>query len=101
MVSHPGCACSQSPVPPPRLPDDEIPAYREAALKMMPYIELRDSAFYISITPDSAESLGVPKKYYERMKQDILYTNHVISESNRQGFPIELTNPEFHEASAR
>lgn len=85
-----GCG-NRTPQPPERLPDAEIPAYRQAAMKMMPYISLEDSAFSVTISADSAASLGVPRKYYDRITQELKYTNHIIRQHNRNGLPIDMS----------
>lgn len=88
-------SCSQtSPKQPERLPEEEIPAYRDACVKLAPYIALEDSAYHITITKKEAVSKGVPEKYYDRMRQDIEYTNYLIQEEyNKKGIPIEV--PEY------
>ncbi len=86
------CACSPSkPMPPERLPDDEIAIYREAVTKITPYITLEDSAFKLSINLNEALELDIPEKYYERVKQELDYTNYIIKEEyNRKGIKIDL-----------
>lgn len=86
-------ACGgEKPRQPERLPDEEVPAYREACFIMSGHIALKDSAYRITISKDSATRLGVSGKHYDRMRQDIEYTNYLIREEyNKKGIPIELT----------
>lgn len=86
------CACSQSkPTPPERLPDDEVEAYREAIAKILPYVTLDDSVFGLSITKDEALKLDVSERYYDRIQQDLDYTNYLIKEEyNSKGIKIDL-----------
>ncbi len=80
---------------PERLPDDEIPAYREAVAKMAPYVELCDSAFSLNAPRERAKELGVPEKYYDRIKQELEYTNYLISEHNKKGEHVDLPASPF------
>lgn len=87
-------ACgSEKPRQPERLPDNEIPAYREACIIMSRHTVLKDSAYRITIPKDSAAKLGVPERYYDRIVQDIEYTNYLIREEyNKKGIPVELSD---------
>lgn len=89
-------ACAGSPpTPPARLPDSEIPAYREAAHKLARYIVMEDSSFHLTITEDSAARLGIPGKYFKRAAQELEYTNYLIHEEyNKKGIPVEM--PEYN-----
>lgn len=79
---------------PERLPDDEIPAYRTACLKIADYIVLEDSAYHLTISKQQAAQIGVPEKYYDRIQQELDYTNYLVREEyNKKGIPIEM--PEF------
>ncbi len=79
---------------PERLPDDEVPAFREACIKMAHHIVLKDSAYHLTITKDSAMRLGIPGRYYDRMQQELEYTNYIVKEEyNKKGIPIEM--PEY------
>lgn len=78
---------------PERLPDEEVPAYREAVAKLMPYIVLEDSAYRLTISEDDAARLGVPEKYYERTKRELEYTNYLVREEyNSKGIPVDMTD---------
>lgn len=80
------------PEPPAMLPQEEIPAYREALIKMAPYVVLIDSAYHLEITKDKAMEMGVPEKYFERLQQDLDYTNYIVREEyNKKGIPIEMS----------
>lgn len=82
------------PSQPERLPDDEVPAFRTAAVKMAPYIVLEDSAYHLTISKEDASGIGVPGKYYDRMRQELEYTNYLVREEyNKKGIPIEM--PDF------
>lgn len=92
-MSCAGCVNSgpQQPAP---LPDSEVAVFREAALKMSEYIVLEDSAYRLTIDKEKALRLGVPEKYYHRMKQELEYTNYLVREEyNKKGIPIEM--PEY------
>lgn len=84
------CA-GKAPNQPEKLPDDEIPAFREAAAKMSKYIVMEDSAFHFTISKEEAFDLGVSEKYYDRIQQELDYTNYLIKEEyNKMGIPIEM-----------
>lgn len=84
-------ACSDSkPKAPEKLPEDELPAYLEAVKTIYGYITLEDSAYNLTISKEKAAELGIPAKYYDRMKQDLDYTNHLIREYNHQGHHVTL-----------
>lgn len=78
---------------PEQLPDEEVPAYREAVAKLMPYIVLEDSAYSLTISEDDAVGLGVPEKYYDRTKRELEYTNYLVKEEyNSKGIPVDMTD---------
>ncbi|MDE6859608.1 MAG: hypothetical protein K2J65_04255 [Duncaniella sp.] len=85
------CA-DNKPKPPERLPEEEVPAYREAVIKMSKYIVLEeDSVYHFTLSKDKAVALGIPEKYYDRMWQDLEYTNYIVREEyNEKGIPIEM-----------
>lgn len=85
------CA-DNKPKPPERLPKEEVPAYREAVIKMSKYIVLEeDSVYHFTLSKDKAVALGIPEKYYDRMWQDLEYTNYIVREEyNEKGIPIEM-----------
>ena len=86
-----GCGDGK-PRPPERLPDDEIPAFRDACIKMAHHIILKDSAYHLPIAQDSAMRLGIPGRYYDRMQQELEYTNYIVREEyNKKGIPIEMS----------
>lgn len=88
-----GCGDGK-PRQPERLPDDEVPAFREACIKMAHHIVLKDSAYRLTIPKDSAMRLGIPGRYYDRMQQELEYTNYIVKEEyNKKGIPIEM--PEY------
>ncbi len=89
------CAsCVAKPDQPEMLPDSEVAVFREAAIKMSEYIVLEDSAYRLTIDKEKALRLGVPEKYYNRMKQELEYTNYLVREEyNKKGIPIEM--PEY------
>lgn len=79
------------PKAPERLPEDEIPAYREAIFKMSEYIVLEDSAYHFIITREQAVDSGIPARYYDRMQQELDYTNYIVREEyNKKGIPVEM-----------
>ena len=88
-------SCSgRKPKAPERLPDEEIVAYREALIKLYPYVVLEDSAYHITITSYEATKLQIPEKYYDRLKADLDYTNYIVREEyNKRGIPITLSEP--------
>lgn len=94
-------ACSdRTPKPPGPLPDEEIPAYRGALIKLYPYVVLEDSAYHITITKSDAAKLQIPAKYYDRLKADLDYTNYLIREEyNKRAIPLELTYPTIDTAA--
>ena len=84
-----GCL-EKVPKQPERLPDEEVPAFREAAIKMTQYIVLEDSAYHITISKEQAVENGISEKYFNRMQQELDYTNYTIKEYNRKGIPISI-----------
>ena len=82
--------CRKAPQAPERLPQDELPAYREAMQKLRPYIVLEDSVFRITLSEQDAADMGVPTKYYNRAKKDIDYTNYLLEPPNRECKPIDI-----------
>ncbi len=84
-----GCS-GKKPKQPGRLPDDEIPAYREAVTKMTQYIVLEDSAYHLTVSKEHAAEDGIPEKYYDRIQQELDFTNYTIKEYNRKGIPISF-----------
>lgn len=84
-----GCG-DKVPKQPERLPEDEVPAFREAAIKMTKYIVLEDSAYHFTISKEKAVQIGIPDKYYRRMQQELDFTNYTIKEHNRKGLPISF-----------
>lgn len=89
LILFSGCS-NEKPKQPGMLPEEEIPAFREAAIKMTEYIELKDSAFHLTISKKSAVEQGIPEKYYNRMQQELEFTNYTIKEYNRKGMPISI-----------
>lgn len=85
---------NDKPQAPERLPENELPAYREAIIKMAEYIVIEDSAYHFTITKERAVDLDIPTKYYDRMQQELDFTNYIIKEEyNKKGIPIEM--PEY------
>ncbi len=88
-----GCS-EKKPKQPEMLPQDEIPAYREAIKKMAKYIILEDSAYHFTISKDEALEKGIPENYYTRMQQELDFANYTIKEHTKQGIPITI--PEYN-----
>lgn len=87
-----GGGAIHKPEQPTMLPEEEIPAYREALVKMAPYVMIADSAYHITISKDKAIEIGVPEKYFDMLLQDLEYTNYIVHEEyNKKGIPIEMT----------
>lgn len=85
-----GCS-HYKPQPPERLPEDEVAAYRDASIKMSKYIVLEDSVYSLSISKVEAINLGIEAKYYDRIIQDLNYTNYIVREEYiKKGIPIEM-----------
>lgn len=89
LLLLPGCSEKESKQPD-RLPSEEIPAFREAAMKMTEYIVWEDSAFRLTIPEEKAIEIGIPGKYYKRVKEELDYTNHAISDNKRKGIPVAV-----------
>ena len=89
-----GCK-DNKPKPPERIPEAEIAAYKDAIIKIYPYIVLEDSAYHITLSKEDAmNNMHVPEKYYDRMVQDLEYTNYIVREEyNKKGIPIEMPEP--------
>ena len=87
-----GCAEKKTKQPE-MLPEEEIPAFREAVEKMAQYIVLEDSAYHFTISKEKALDNGIPEKYYHRMQQELDFANYTIREHNKKGIPI--TVPEY------
>lgn len=87
---------SEKIIPPEKLPDSELEAYKEALIKVYPYLVLEDSVYRITISKEEAAKMQVPEKYYDRMVQDLEYNNYIIREEyNKKGLPITLTDPKI------
>lgn len=87
---------SEKPTPPERIPHSELEAYKEALITIYPYLVLQDSAYRITISKEEAVKMHVPENYYDRMMQDLEYTNYIIREEyNKKGLPITLTDPKI------
>lgn len=85
------CGCAEkAPKQPERLPDEEVPVFRQAAIKMTKYIVLKDSAYHFTISKETAVEKGIPEKYYTRMQQELDFANYTIKEYNRKGIPISI-----------
>lgn len=94
LVAASAC-CDRKPKAPERLPDEELAAYREAVIKLYPYVVLKDSAYHITISKSEAAKLRIPGKYFDRLKEDLDYTNHIIREEYiKRGIPIEMPLPQ-------
>ncbi|MCM1518781.1 MAG: hypothetical protein NC117_09085 [Pseudoflavonifractor sp.] len=94
-----GCAGNR-PEAPERIPDEEVAAYREAAEMMSRHIVLEDSAYHFTIGRDAAVDSGIPGCYYDRMVQELEYTNYLIREKyNKKGINIDLSDYETDIAS--
>lgn len=89
LILFSGCA-EKAPKQPGRLPDKEVPAFREAAIKMTKYIVLEDSAYHFTISKEKAVEQGIPEKYYTRMQQELDFANYTIKDYNRKGIPISV-----------
>lgn len=87
-----GCV-EKKPKQPEMLPEEDIPAFREAVEKMTQYIVLEDSAYHFTISKEKALENGIPEKYYDRMQQELDLANYTIREHNKKGIPI--TVPEY------
>lgn len=88
--------CSREKKPPERIPEAELASYKEALIKIYPYIVLKDSAYHITISKEEAVKMQVTEKYYDRMVQDLEYTNHLVREEyNKKGIPIEMPEPKL------
>lgn len=89
-LSIAAAGCRKAPETPEKLPQDELPAYREAMRKLHPFIVLEDSVFRITLSEQDAADMGIPSEYYNRAQKDIDYTNYLIEKHNREGRPIDL-----------
>lgn len=89
IILFSGCT-EKIPKHPGKLPEKEIAAFREAAIIMTQYIILEDSAYHFTISKEKAVKNGIPEKYYERMQQELDFTNYTIKEYNRKGLPIAI-----------
>ncbi|MDE6338060.1 MAG: hypothetical protein K2L34_15955, partial [Muribaculaceae bacterium] len=74
-------------------------AYKEAIIKIYPYIVIEDSAYRITISKEEAIRMQVSEKYFDRITQDLEYTNYIVKEEyNKKGIPIELSEPRLDSA---
>ena len=84
-------SCSKKPKAPEPLPGAEVQAFKEAIIKLAPYVALQDSAYSLMISKSDAAKMGVPEKYYHRMSQELEYTNYLVREEyNGKGIPIGM-----------
>ena len=63
---------------------------RVAGIILHDYLELKDSAYYLTISQEDAFKLGVKDSLYREVVKTIKATNEVIKEYNQNGKHIEL-----------
>lgn len=52
---------------------------------------MEDSAYHFIITREQAVDYGIPARYYDRMQQELDYTNYIVREEyNKKGIPVEM-----------
>lgn len=69
---------------------DEIIEIRKANMKLLPYLKLAGRSYYLDLSKEEAEELGVNEQMYENAKRDVEAVNEEIAILDKEGIPIEL-----------
>lgn len=64
---------------------------REASIKLANYVELKGRTFYLTISKQKAEALGVTGEQYDVVVKDLNATNIAIREAMENGDTLDLS----------
>lgn len=73
-----------------RMPE-KVRGYREASIKLANYVELKGRTFYLTISKQKAEALGVTGEQYDVVVKDLNATNIAIREAMENGDTLDLS----------
>ena len=73
-----------------RMPE-KVRRQREASTKLANYVELKGRTFYLTISKQKAEALGVTGEQYDVVVKDLNATNIAIREAMENGDTLDLS----------
>lgn len=73
-----------------RMPE-KVRRQREASIKLANYVELKGRTFYLTISKQKAETLGVTGEQYDVVVKDLNATNIAIREAMENGDTLDLS----------
>ena len=73
-----------------RMPE-KVRRLREASIKLANYVELKGRTFYLTISKQKAEALGVTGEQYDVVVKDLNATNIAIREAMENGDTLDLS----------
>lgn len=73
-----------------RMPE-KVRRQREASIKLANYVELKGRTFYLTISKQKAEALGVTSEQYDVVVKDLNATNIAIREAMENGDTLDLS----------
>ena len=73
-----------------RMPE-KVRRQREASIKLANYVELKGRTFYLTISKQKAEALGVTGEQYDVVVKDLNATNIAIREAMENGDTLDLS----------
>lgn len=73
-----------------RMPE-KVRRQREASIKLANYVELKGRTFYLTISKQNAEALGVTGEQYDVVVKDLNATNIAIREAMENGDTLDLS----------
>ncbi len=70
---------------------EKVLKHREASMKLADYVELKERTFYLTISKQKAETLGVSGEQYDVVVKDLNATNAAIREAMENGDTLDLS----------
>lgn len=70
---------------------EKVLKHREASIKLADYVELKERTFYLTISKQKAETLGVSGEQYDVVVKDLNATNAAIREAMENGDTLDLS----------
>lgn len=72
---------------------------RMQAMKLFPYLEVKDGMFVLNITAKEAQKLGVSKEAYDLQVKNLASTNAFLKKAKEEGKTVEI--PDLSELKKR
>lgn len=72
---------------------------RMEAMKLFPYLEVKDGMFVLNITAKEAQKLGVSKEAYDLQVKNLASTNAFLKKAKEEGKTVEI--PDLNELKKR